>query len=135
MDTELTKLRRARSRCHLALKRAEMQVEAYAFKLAELEAHIPAISPELELPHRFRQPNPVFAPGELPRPAQSNLREANGPMPIAAIAVRALAMKGIVLPDPTRRRRTRTKLREALGKLRKRAVLGTVVAETGRGTG
>ena len=108
-----------------------MQVEAYAFKLSQIEAAIRAISPELELPPRFRASNPVFARSELPRLALSILREANGPMPIAAIAVRALAMKGIVLPDPTLRRRTRTRLREAFGKLPRTGVLDTV----GRGNG
>ena len=60
-DANLAKLRRARSRCHFALKQAEMLVESYAFKLADLEAQIRAIAPEMELPVRFRRPNPVFA--------------------------------------------------------------------------
>jgi hypothetical protein len=52
------------------------------------------LAPELELPPRFRKPNPVFARGELPRLALAILREAGEPLPIAAIAVRALKAKG-----------------------------------------
>ncbi len=103
-----------------------MQVESYAFRLAQIEARIQAISPELELPPRFRKPNPVFARTELTRLALAILREADEPLPIAAVAVRALKAKGIAWPDPALRRRTRTKLREAFGKLRARGVLVAV---------
>jgi hypothetical protein len=125
-NRELANLRRARSRCHFKLRQAELVVEDYAFRLAQIEAQIHAIAPELELPPRFRRPNPVFARTELTRLALAILREAGEPLPIAAVAVRALKAKGIAWPDPRLRRRTRTKLREAFGKLRARGVLETV---------
>lgn len=84
------------------------------------------IAPELELPPRFRKPNPVFARTELTRLALAILREADEPLPIAAIAVRALKAKGIAWPEPALRRYTRNKLREAFGKLRARGVTDTV---------
>ena len=126
MATELANLRRARSRCHFKLKQAEMVVEDYAFRLAQIEASISAIAPELELPPRFRKPNPVFARTELTRLALAILREVEEPLSIAAIAGRVLKAKGIAGPDPALRRRTRNKLREAFGKLRARGVLVTV---------
>ena len=48
--TELANLRRARSRCHFKLKQAELVVEDYAFRLAQIEARIQQLAPELELP-------------------------------------------------------------------------------------
>jgi hypothetical protein len=76
MATDLANLRRARSRAHFALKQAEMQVESYAYKVAEIEAAIQAIAPDLNLPPRFYKPNPVFARNELPRLAIDILRHA-----------------------------------------------------------
>ena len=66
-NRELANLRRARSRCHFTLKQLEMPIESYAFRLAEIEAGIMELAPELELPPRFRQPNPVIARGDRPR--------------------------------------------------------------------
>jgi hypothetical protein len=126
MNTDLANLRRARSRCHFRLKQAEDLAQSYRDKLADLEARIRAIAPELELPVRFRRANPVFARTELTRLALAILREADEPLPIRVVAVRALKAKGIAWPDPALRRRTRTKLREAFGKLRARGVLVAV---------
>ena len=132
MNRELANLRRARSRCHFRLKQAEDLAQSYRDKLADLESRIRAIAPELELPVRFRRPNPVFARTELTRLALAILREAGEPLPIAAVAVRALRAKGVTWPDPVLRRRTRTKLRAAFGKLRARGVL--VAVGSGNGT-
>jgi hypothetical protein len=44
------------------------------------------------------------------------LREANEPLPIRTVVVRAPKAKGVAWPDPALRRRTRTKLREAFGR-------------------
>ena len=98
-DTELTKLRRARSRAHLKLKQAEAIVAGYQAKLADLEARIRAIAPELDLPVRFRKPNGIFARGELPRLALQIMREEGKPLPVAVIARRMLAARGVTLPD------------------------------------
>jgi hypothetical protein len=123
---ELANLRHARARCHSRLKHAEELVASCRNKLADLEARIYAIAPELELPVRFRKPNPVFARAELPRLALAILREADEPLPIRVVVVRALKAKGIAWPEPALRRRTRTKLREIFGKLRQRGVLEVV---------
>ncbi len=52
-------------RAHLALKQAEAQVAAYQAKLADIEARIQSIAPDLQLPVRFRERNSIFARGEL----------------------------------------------------------------------
>jgi len=120
--TDLEKLRRTRSQIHRQLAKPEPLVTDYRAKLAEVEAGIRAIAPELDLPRRFRDPNPIFRRGELPRVAMAVLREAEGPLPIRAIAVRALAMKGIALPDRMLRRRTRHRLRIILAAFDRRGV-------------
>jgi hypothetical protein len=98
-ETELTKLRCARSRAILALKQAEAQVAAHQTRLADLEARIKAISPELDLPTRRRRPIPVFARGALwctntlridpapPRLACQRIRaEAGMPSPVIRLS-------------------------------------------------
>jgi len=131
-ESELTKLRRARSRAHFGLKQAEELAAGYRAKLADLEARIQAIAPDLQLPVRFRKPNPWFARGELPRVVMDVLREAGEPLAVGVIAVRALARKGCDLPGPTLRKQVRGKVRECLGKLERRGVVRTV--GSGRGT-
>jgi hypothetical protein len=118
--TELSNLRRAQSRCHVRLKQAEELAQSYRDKLADLEARIRAIAPELELPPRHRRRNPIFARGELPRLARTFLREAERPLSVDAMAIRALAAKGIKLPDRVLRRRTRLDLQAVLRRLKHR---------------
>jgi hypothetical protein len=65
MNREVANLGRARSRCHFRLKQTEDLAQSYRDKLADLESRNRAIAPELELPVRFRRPNPVFARTEL----------------------------------------------------------------------
>jgi hypothetical protein len=120
--TELAKLRRTRSGIHQQLNKLEPLLTGYRDKLAEVEAAIHAIDPELALPTRFRKPNPVFARGELTRFALAVLRDAGEPLPIRVIAVRMLALKGIVLPGPTLRREVRKRVRIAFAAMDKRGV-------------
>ena len=131
-DTDLTKLRRARTRCHLALKQAETLAQGYRDKLADLEARIHAIAPDLKLPPRFHKPNPYFARGELRRLAIDMLREAGKPLAIRDMALGALRAKGVRFPDRRTMRQTRNKLRETFGKLQARGVAQTV--GTGKAT-
>jgi hypothetical protein len=121
-DTPLGKLRRARSRAHLALKQAEAQVSAYQAKLADLEARIQAIAPELQLPARHREPNPIFSRGELPRLALGIMREEGHPLPVVVITCRMLAAKGVTLPDRRTFKRTKNRLHNALLALDRRGV-------------
>jgi hypothetical protein len=120
--TDLEKLRRTRSQIHRQLDKLEPLLAIYQAKLAEVEAGIRAIAPELGIPKRFRDPNPIFRRGELPRLAMDVLRGADRPLPIRVIAVRVLAMKGIPLPDPTLRRRTRHRLRCILAAFDRRGI-------------
>jgi hypothetical protein len=131
-NPELTNLRRARSRCHFRLKQAEELAEGYRTKLAALEARIQAIAPDLQLPVRFRNPNPIFARGELIRLALDMLREAGGPVSIRDLAVGALAAKGVRFPDRRTMQYTRNKLRAALNRLAERGLVVSV--GTGKGT-
>ena len=122
MRSELTKLRQKRQRIHRQLDKLEPLVAGYRAMLRDTEAAIHALAPELALQLRRRRPNPVFEHGELTRFALDILREAGEPLPVAAIAVRALARKGVALPDPKLRRYTRNKVRSALIALDKRGV-------------
>jgi len=131
-DSDLTKLRRARTRCHLALKQAETFAEGYRAKLADLEARIQAIAPDLKLPPRFHKPNPIFAKGELRRLAIDILREAGNPMAIRDLALGALRAKGVRFPDRHTMKHTRTRLRDTFGKLEARG--GARCVGTGRDT-
>lgn len=116
--TDLEKLRRTRSQIHRQLDKLEPLLAGYQAKLAEVEAGIRAIAPELDIPKRFRD----FRRGELPRFAMDVRRGADGPLPIRVIAVRVLAMKGIPLPGTTLRRRTRHRLRIILAAFDRRGV-------------
>ena len=131
-DSPVTILRRKRSRIHFQLAKHERMVAIYREKLAGIEAAIRELSPELDLPVRFRRPNPVFVRGELPRVVLDVLREAGEPLPVREIAVRALARKGATLPGPTLRKYVRGRVRECLGKMERRGVVWTV--GSGRGT-
>lgn len=115
--TELNNLRRARSRCHLKLKQAEAIVARYQAHLADLQARIQAIAPDLGLPPRFYKPNQIFARGELPRVALAILREAGTPLPIRVIAVRALARKECQAPTRRIFKMTRVRLQQLFRRL------------------
>jgi hypothetical protein len=131
-DSDLTKLRRARSRAHLALKQAETLAQGYRDKLADLEARIQAIAPDLQLQPRLRKPNPIFARGELRRLAIDMLREAGRPLAIRDMALGTLKAKGVRFPDRRTTKGTRVRLREVLAKLQDRGVARTV--GTGKAT-
>ena len=102
-ETEITKLRRARIRCHKSLKQTEALLTGYQAKLAAIEAAIYAIAPELDLPLRFRKPNPIFARGEFSRFILDVLREAERPSTMREIAARMLERKGVVVIDASLR--------------------------------
>jgi len=131
-DSDLTKLRRARTRCHKALKQAEDLAEGYRAKLADLEARIQAIAPDLKLPPRFHRPNPHFARGELRRLAIDMLREAGRPLAVKEMALAALKTKGVRFPDRRTMRITRTRLRDTFARLEARGMAHTV--GTGKAT-
>ena len=110
----LADLRSKRSRVHRALDRLEPMVADYRAKLAGLEAAIQVIAPELQLHPRRYKPNPVFARNELPRLALDVMRQAAGPIAVRTIAARALAAKGVALPDPHTMKRTRVRLQQIM---------------------
>jgi hypothetical protein len=130
-DTDVTKLRRVRSRAHFALKQAETLAQDYRIKLADLEARIQAIAPDLQLPARPRKPTPIFKRGELARLALTMLRTSDRPLAIREMALGALAAKGIRFPDRRTMRQT-VRLREVFAKLQDRGVARTV--GTGKAT-
>jgi hypothetical protein len=131
-DSDLTKLRRARSLAHLALKQAETLAQGHRDKLADLEARIQAIAPDLQLQPRLRKPNPIFVRGELRRLAIDMLREAGKPLAIRDIALGALRAKGVRFPDQRTMKTTRVRSREVFAKLEPRGVARTV--GTGKAT-
>jgi hypothetical protein len=131
-DSELTKLRRARSRAHFGLKQAETLAQGYRDKLADLEARIRAIAPDLQLQPRLRKPNPIFVRDELRRLALDMLREAGKPLAIRDMALGALKAKGVRFPDRQTMKATRVRLREVFAKLQTRGAAQTV--GTGKAT-
>jgi hypothetical protein len=111
-DSDLTKLRRARARVTMRIDQLEPQLAGYRAKLAELEARIYDLAPELNLPARRYSPNPHFARGELPRLAMNIMRAAGEPLATREIAVRDLAMRGVTLPDRRAMKLTRLRLQQ-----------------------
>jgi hypothetical protein len=109
-DTDLAKLCRARSRAHFALKQAETLAQGYRDKVADLKARFQAIAPDLQLLARLREPNPIFARGELRKLAIDMLREAGRPLAIRDMALGALTAKGVRFPDRQTTKRTRVRL-------------------------
>ncbi len=67
-DTELANLRRRRCRIHANLAKLEPLVADYHAKLAQVEAAIMALDPQLWLPPRRYKRNPVFARQETAPP-------------------------------------------------------------------
>jgi hypothetical protein len=112
-DHVLANLRRKRRYIHKQLERWEPLVARLRAFLAETEAAIAAIAPELNLPSRRYAPNPWFARQELPRLVLSILRDAGAPLSTREIAVEALGRKGVRLPDPRALKRTRLRVQQA----------------------
>jgi hypothetical protein len=127
-DSDLTNLRRARTRCHNALKQAEELAEGYRAKLVDLEARIQAIAPDLKLPARFHRPNPYFVRGELRRLAIDMLREAGRPLAVKEMVLAALKAMGVRYPDRRTMRITRTLLRDTFARLEARGMARCVGA-------
>jgi hypothetical protein len=105
-------LRRKRLYIPKQLNRWEPLVARLMASLAETDAAIQAECPDLNLPPRFHKPNRVFAVGELPRLVREIMREADEPIAVRDIAVRALARKGVTLPGPGTMKRTRTRIQQ-----------------------
>ena len=131
-DPPLKVLRSKRARIHRVLERLEPLVAGYREKLARIEAEIQAIAPELNLPPRRYKPNPHFARGELPRIAMDILRDATGPLAVRDIAVKALARKGITLPDRRTMKLTRLRLQQTFSAWAKRGIVVSVGTNRGR---
>ena len=130
-ETEVSRLRRQRRRIHAQLAKLEPLIEGYRAKLARVEGRILELDPQLWLPPRRYQPNPVFRRNELPRLAIDVLRQADGPLPVRVIAARCLAVKGVTVPDRRMMKLTRVRLQQILWKLDARGV----TVKVGRGNG
>ncbi len=129
---ELYNLRQQRRRVCANLAKLEPMVAGYHAKLAEVEAAILAIDPQLWLPPRRYKPNLVFKRQELPRLAMTILRQAREPLPVKDIARKALAAKGVRFPDRRTMKQTRVRLQKVFWKWDARGL--TVKVGTGNGT-
>lgn len=123
---ELRNLREKRRYLHRQLDRWEPLLARLRANLAETEAAIRAVAPELKLPPRRYAPNPYFARGELPRLMFQILREAGGPVSVREIAVRALALKGVTEPDRQAMKLTRKRVQQAFARFGARGVVRSV---------
>ena len=121
-ESDLARLRKARRRIHRQLDKLEPMLAGYKVKLAAINAAIHVLDPELWLPPRRYQPNPIFARNELPRLALAIMREAGEPLGVAVITRRALAAKGVRFPDRRTVKVTKNRLHNALIALDKRGV-------------
>jgi hypothetical protein len=110
----------------MRIDQLEPQLAGYRAKLADLEARIHDLAPELNLPPRRYSPNPHFARGELPRLAMDIMRAAGEPLAVREIAVRALAMKGVTLPDRRAMKLTRLRLQQTFCAMAQRGLVGRV---------
>ena len=124
--SEIANLRRARVRCHKQLKQTEALLTGYQAKLAEIEARIFAIAPEIDLPFRFHKPNPVFARGEMTRLVLTVLREADRPLLMREIAAALMARKGIAALERRLIDHTHKRLSCALAAMHKRGSIRMV---------
>lgn len=95
-------------------------------RLAETEAAIQVIAPELNLPPRRYAPSPYFARGELPRIVMDILRTADSPLATREIAVKALARKGVPLPDRRAMKLTRLRVAQLFVEWQRRGVVQSV---------
>lgn len=94
--------------------------------LSEVEAAIYAIAPEIDLPLRFRKPNPIFARGEMSRYVLDVLREAEKPLLMREIAAWMLERKGVVVLEPGLREYICNRLSCQLSVLHKRGLIEMV---------
>lgn len=131
MAAELGRLRRQRRRIHAQLAKLEPLIEGYRAKLARVEARILELDPQLWLPPRRYQPNPIFARTELPRLALEIMRAEGAPLPVSVIVRRALATKGVECPDQRTVKLTKNRLHNALLALDRRGVTVKVGRENG----
>lgn len=129
MTSPLASLRTKRRRIHANLRKLEPLLAGYHAKLAEVNAAIQAIDPELWMPPRTYQRGTIFARNELPRLALAVMREAGEPLPVAVIVRKMLAAKGVDLPDRRTFKLTKNRLHNALLALDARGV----TVKVGRG--
>ena len=110
------------------LDKLEPLTANYRARLADCEAAIQILAPELDLlsRHRTHQPNLYFASGELSRIALAMLREEGAPLPIRVIAARVLARKGCPTPDRRVFRMTWVRLQQLFGRLEAKGVTVSV---------
>jgi len=118
MHPDLRNLRRVRVYTHKQIDRLQPKLDRLKARLAEVEAEIQAIAPELLLPPRRHKPNPVFARGDFTRTLYAVLREAGEPLPMRTIAIRMLALKGLDMPEKAIRERTFYRASTTLSALR-----------------
>lgn len=93
-NIELTNLKRCRVYTHKQIDKLQPHLDRLNAKLAEVEARIQEIAPELRLSPRRYKRNQIFARGEFTRMVLAVLRGANGPISMRVIAMQMLARKG-----------------------------------------
>ena len=121
-ETDLTRLRRRQRNAVRQIEKLEATLIEYRAKLADIEARLTILAPELPLEIKRRKRDRIFRPGELPRLAMAVMREEGAPVPNQLVAVRCLAAKGVMLPGPGTMRRTRTRLQQIFLEWEKRGV-------------
>ena len=132
-DRSLPNLRKAQIRIHRELDKLEPLLESYRAKLAEVEAAIQALDPQLALPtrHRRYRDNPAFKRGELPRVMRDVMRTAGRPLATREVVALVLSRKGITLPTPALWRLVRVRTQQTFANWKARGI----VEKVGSGVG
>jgi len=94
-ESDLTKLRRARTRAYMRLRTLEELVQAAHIRVAASEAAIRELAPDLFMVPARKAPPRRFRKSEIVWAALSILREAQAPLSAREIGLRVLAVKGI----------------------------------------
>jgi hypothetical protein len=123
MQDDIANLRRARIRVHKRLRETEALLAGYKAKLGAIETAIYEIDPELKLPLQHRQYSQIFKRGEYTRITLGVLRDAGTALPLREIALRALAVKDVALPDYRLRKVTRHRIGTTLPVLAGRGIV------------
>jgi len=98
MQAEITRLRRQRHILKHRVARTESKLAAIIAQLADLEAQLRALQPQIELIRADRTENPFFARRELGDLTLGVLRVADRPLRRAELVRRVLAAKCDTLP-------------------------------------
>ena len=121
-DSPVAKLCRRRHTILRKIAPLERKLSLHRARLAMVEAAILQLRPTLDMPLPQAKLAPIFAKGELTRPALDMLRQSGRPMAMGEMVRRCLAAKGLRFPDRQRRSKTERHLQHSFARLEARGL-------------